>query len=183
MRGNFVRSPDDAELAALLKAAIAGDERAYAAFLAEVAARVRSFARRRLSAGGVDAEDIVQETLLAIHLKRHTWRQDAAVLPWVFAIARFKMIDAFRRRGRSIEVDISEFSETLAEPEKEAVSSRDIGRVVEALAPAQKAVVSAISVEGHSIADTARALDMTEAAVRVAFHRGLATIAARFGKG
>ena len=91
-----MRSPDDAELAALLKAAIAGDERAYAAFLAEVAARVRSFARRRLSAGGVDAEDIVQETLLAIHLKRHTWRQDAAVLPWVFAIARFKMIDAFR---------------------------------------------------------------------------------------
>ncbi|HEY4192461.1 MAG TPA: sigma-70 family RNA polymerase sigma factor [Mesorhizobium sp.] len=177
-----MRGAGEAELAVLLKAAIAGDERAYAGFLADIASRVRGFARRRLQGGGVDTEDIVQETLLAIHLKRHTWRQDAAVLPWVFAIARFKIIDAFRRRGRAVEVDISDFSETLAEPEKEAVSSRDISRVVETLAPAQKAVVSAISVEGRSIADTAKALDMTEAAVRVAFHRGLASIAARFGK-
>lgn len=175
-------SAGEEELAELLRASIAGDERAYAAFLADVAARLRAFARRRVSPGGADAEDIVQETLLAIHLKRHTWRQDAAVLPWIFAIARFKMIDAFRRSGRMREVDISEFSPTLAEPETEAASSRDISRAIEALTPAQKAVVSSISVEGCSIADTARALDMTEGAVRVAFHRGLSAIAARFGK-
>jgi RNA polymerase sigma-70 factor (ECF subfamily) len=177
-----VRSAGEEELADLLRASIAGDERAYAAFLENVAARVRAFARRRMALGGVDAEDVVQETLLAIHLKRHTWRQDAPVLPWVFAIARFKMIDAFRSSGRAKEVDIEAFSETLAEPETESASRRDIGRAIEALTPAQKAVVSSISVEGCSIADTARALDMSEGAVRVAFHRGLAAIAARFGK-
>ena len=62
------------------------------------------------------AEDIVQETLLAIHAKRHTWAVEAAVLPWVYAIARYKLIDAFRRRGRHIEVELEDVVETLAQP-------------------------------------------------------------------
>ncbi|MHA6644767.1 sigma-70 family RNA polymerase sigma factor [Mesorhizobium sp. A623] len=177
-----MRGADEAELARLLRAAMKGDEAAYALFLAEVAARVRGFARRRTFQGGVDPEDVVQETLLAIHLKRHTWRQDAAVLPWVLSIARFKMIDAFRRRGRRVEVDIAEFSEILAEPEKETVGPRDIERAVGGLAPSQRAVVTSLSIKGLSIGETASALDMTEAAVRVAFHRGLRAIAKRFGK-
>ncbi|SJM35594.1 hypothetical protein BQ8482_810001 [Mesorhizobium delmotii] len=37
---------------------------------------VRGFIRRKIVQGGVDPEDVVQETLLAIHVKRHTWRQD-----------------------------------------------------------------------------------------------------------
>ncbi|TIX52670.1 MAG: RNA polymerase subunit sigma, partial [Mesorhizobium sp.] len=87
---------NEAELSRLLKAAIAGDETAYAGFLTRTAALVRGFARRKIVQGGVDPEDVVQETLLAIHVKRHTWRQDAPVLPWIYAIARFKLIDAFR---------------------------------------------------------------------------------------
>jgi RNA polymerase sigma-70 factor (ECF subfamily) len=177
-----LKGADDAELAGLLRAAMAGDERAYARFLSMVAARVRTLARRLTSSGGgVDAEDIVQDTLLAIHLKRHTWRQDEPVLPWIFAIARFKAIDAFRRRGRKCEIDIADFSETLAAPEGEAVSARDIGRALDALSPSQKAVVASLSVQGRSIAETASALGMTNTAVRVAFHRGLVAIAKRFG--
>ena len=80
---------DEEGLAPLLRSAIAGDERAYAEFLERVAALVRGFARRRIVQGGVDPEDVVQETLLAIHLKRHTWRTDAPELPWIYAIARF----------------------------------------------------------------------------------------------
>ncbi|TIL66253.1 MAG: sigma-70 family RNA polymerase sigma factor, partial [Mesorhizobium sp.] len=139
---------NEAELSRLLKAAIAGDERAYAGFLTRTAALVRGFARRKIVQGGVDPEDVVQETLLAIHVKRHTWRQDAPVLPWIYAIARFKLIDAFRRRGRRIEVEIDEIAETFAEPETETVSERDINRVLESLPPAQRSVVSAVSVEG-----------------------------------
>ena len=78
----------------LLRAAIAGDEKAYATFLGRTATIVRGFARRKIVQGGVDPEDIVQETLLALHMKRHTWISDAPVLPWVYAIARFKLIDA-----------------------------------------------------------------------------------------
>src|SRR3954468_15704625 len=86
---------DEAELAELLRAAIAGDERAYTAFLEGVAALIRGFAQKRIVRGGIDSEDIVQETLLAIHVKRHTWISEAPVLPWVYAIAKYKLIDAF----------------------------------------------------------------------------------------
>ena len=173
---------DEAELSRLLKAAIAGDERAYADFLHRTAVLVRGFARRKIIQGGVDPEDVVQETLLAIHVKRHTWRDDAPVLPWVYAIARFKLIDAFRRRGRRIEIEIDEIAETFAEPETETVSERDINRALDGLPPAQRSVVSAISVDGRSIGETAAKLGVSETAVRVSLHRGLAAIAKRFGR-
>ncbi|AZO18524.1 sigma-70 family RNA polymerase sigma factor [Mesorhizobium sp. M2A.F.Ca.ET.043.05.1.1] len=173
---------DEAELSGLLRAAIAGDERAYADFLHRIAALVRGFVRRKVVQGGVDPEDVVQETLLAIHVKRHTWRPDAPVLPWVYAIARFKLIDAFRRRGRRIEVEIDQIAETFAEPETETVSERDISRALEGLPPTQRSVVSSISVDGHSIGETAAKLGVSETAVRVSLHRGLAAIAKRFGR-
>ncbi|MER8458053.1 MULTISPECIES: sigma-70 family RNA polymerase sigma factor [unclassified Mesorhizobium] len=174
---------DEAELSRLLRAAIAGDERAYADFLHRIAALVRGFARRKIVQGGVDPEDVVQETLLAIHVKRHTWRHDAPVLPWVYAIARFKLIDAFRRRGRRIEIEIDEIAETFAEPESETVSERDVNRALDCLPPAQRSVVSAVSVEGRSIGETAAKFGISETAVRVSLHRGLAAIAKRFGAG
>jgi RNA polymerase sigma-70 factor (ECF subfamily) len=177
-----VNANEEAELARLLMAAIAGDEKAYAEFLRRAAALVRGFARKRITQGGVDPEDVVQETLLAIHLKRHTWREDAAVGPWLYAIARFKLIDAFRKIGRRMEVVLDEASEAPAEQDEERASERDIGRALAALAPGQRAVVSSISVDGRSIAETATALGMREGAVRVALHRGLATIARKFGQ-
>ena len=172
---------DEAELARLLRAALDGDEKAYAAFLHGAAGLVRAFTRRRAQ-HGIDPEDVVQETLLAVHVKRHTWRTDSAVTPWLYAIARHKLIDAFRRRGSRIDVDIEEVAETLAAPQEERPSSREVGKALATLAPGQRSVVSAISVEGRSIGETARSLGMSETAVRVALHRGLAAIAKRFGR-
>ena len=42
----------------------------------------------RAGVGDADVEDAVQETLLAIHLKRHTWDPGQPLTPWVYAIAR-----------------------------------------------------------------------------------------------
>ncbi len=59
----------------------------------------------------------MQETLLAIHQKRHTWREDMPVRPWLYAIVRYKVVDAFRARGRRVQVPIEDFAEVLpAEP-------------------------------------------------------------------
>ena len=173
---------DENELALLLRAAIAGDERAYAEFLRRVACLVRSFARRKIIRGGIDPEDIVQETLLAIHMKRHTWRDEAPLLPWVYAIARYKLIDAFRRRGRRAEVEMSEIAESFAQPEPETVGDHEIGRALDVLAPGQRSAVAAICVDGRTIGETAKRLGMSETAVRVALHRGLATIARRIAR-
>ena len=173
---------DENELARLFRAAIAGDESAYGEFLRRTACLVRSFARRKIMQGGIDPEDIVQETLLAIHMKRHTWRDNAPVTSWLYAIARYKTIDAFRRRGRRAEIDIDEIADTFAEPESEALTHRDVGRALEALAPGQRSVVAAVSVEGRSIRETATSLGISETAVRVALHRGLTAIARRFAR-
>ena len=171
---------NEEELAQLMRAAIAGDERAYGEFLRRTASLVRLFAERRIVQRAIDPEDIVQETLLAIHTKRHTWRDDAPIKPWIYAIARYKLVDAFRHRGRRLEIDIDEIAESFAGPESEILSDREVGRALEALAPGQRSVVAAISVEGRSISEAARSLGMSEAAVRVALHRGLTAIAKRF---
>jgi RNA polymerase sigma-70 factor, ECF subfamily len=172
---------DDNELARLMRAAITGDEKAYEQFLRQIAALVRGFARRKVQSG-IDPEDIVQETLLAIHMKRHTWRTDAPVTPWVYAIARHKLIDAFRRRGSRMEIAIGEIAEICAGSEPDTPSYREIDRALATLAPGQRTVVAAISVEGNTITETAERLGMSEPAVRVALHRGLAAIAKRFGR-
>ncbi|MEW9837835.1 sigma-70 family RNA polymerase sigma factor [Mesorhizobium marinum] len=172
----------DEELARLLNAALSGDDQAYADFLRRAAGLVRRFAQRRITFGGLDPEDIVQETLLAVHLKRHTWRNDSPVGPWLYAIARFKLIDAFRRANRRLEVPVDgDFDAPAPEPEDRA-SEREIDRALATLPPREQSVVSAISVDGRSIVETAQALDMTEGAVRVALHRGLARIARTFGR-
>ncbi|WP_331371539.1 sigma-70 family RNA polymerase sigma factor [Sinorhizobium chiapasense] len=172
---------DDRDLAQLFHAALDGDERAYCDFLHEAARLVRAWARRR-AFGGPDPEDIVQETLLAIHVKRHTWRSDGPVAPWLYAIAKHKLVDALRRQGRHPRVGISEVEDRLAAEETETVRDWEIGRALETLTPGQRLVVTAISVEGRTIAEAARSLDMNETAVRVALHRGLAAIARRFGR-
>lgn len=175
-------SDGEKELSDLLRAAIDGDERAYAEFLRRAATFIRRFARPRVTHGGIDPEDIVQETLLAIHMKRHTWRTDAPVAPWLYAITRHKVIDAFRRRGRHVEIEIEEIADLVAQPLGERAREWEIERALESLTPGQRSVVSAVSVDGSSIGETASRLGMSETAVRVALHRGLAAIAKRFGR-
>lgn len=174
---------DEGTLAALMIAALGGDEAAYAEFLKLTARFVRTVVRRRIGAGSaIDPEDVVQETLLAVHLKRHTWRTGEPITPWLAAIARYKVIDAFRRRGSHVVIDIGDVEAVLAAPEVETVSERDVEQALAMLAPGQRSVVSAVTVEGHSIRETAARLGMTEVAVRVALHRGLAAIRAKLGR-
>ncbi|WP_196257907.1 sigma-70 family RNA polymerase sigma factor [Pelagibacterium limicola] len=177
-------SPEkDWELAERMRAALAGDESGYAALLHEVSGLVRGIAKARLAPGlGIDPEDIVQETLLAIHLKRHTWQPARPIGPWIYAIARHKIADACRRRGRRVEIDISDLADTLAAPVEETALARDVERALDGLSEGQRRVVASVGIEGATIGETARRLGMKETAVRVSLHRGLASIAAKFGK-
>jgi RNA polymerase sigma-70 factor (ECF subfamily) len=172
-------------MAALMRAALGGDEAAYADFLRLGADAVRRVVRHRLIAtSAVSPEDVVQETLLAVHLKRHTWRRNDPILPWLMSIARYKMIDACRRQRVRISVPIDDFADTLAAPDTPAdgADTRQIERAVDSLSDGQRKVVRSIAIEGRTIRETAAALEMRETAVRVAFHRGLTAIAARFGR-
>lgn len=169
----------DPSLEELLRAANRNDQRAYGAFLHAITPIVRGIARAKGSGLGPDAcEDIVQETLLAIHQKRHTWREDLPVRPWLYAIVRFKVIDAFRARGRRVHVAIDDFAEVIAAaPEPDPTERSDAERVIGKLDERSARIVRAIGLEGSSIAEVSGALDMTETAVRVALHRGLKKLA------
>lgn len=168
-----------------LRAARDGDEAAYADFLREAAGLIRGAALARLAAMGLgpeEVEDVVQETLIALHDKRHTWDPDRPVTPWVRAIARHKTIDAARRLARSRNRlharPVEEMAELLAAPAGTPLSARrDAETLVARLPDRERGVVSALAFEGLSISAVAARLSIAEGAVRVAFHRGLARIA------
>lgn len=163
-------------------AAMAGDEGAYRRLLAEIATRLRSFARKGLARAGrstADAEDVVQETLLALHVKRHTWNSAEPLGPWVHGIARHKLIDTLRRRGVAGVVPLDDLEDSLAAPEVNSnLPVSDVLRHANALAPGQRAVVRAIFVDGSTTAEAAQTLGLSEGAVRVQLHRGIKALAA-----
>ena len=170
----------------LMRSANAGDGLAYHRLLKSVTPVLRAAARRGLARAGqgVDqAEDIVQDILLAVHLKRHTWDVGAPFAPWLFAIARNKLIDALRRRGRRVFVSIDDFAETIpSEPAAETVSAGEVALHLEGLPSRQREVLQSIAVDSASIKETAAKFSMSEGAVRVALHRSLASLAARLRK-
>jgi RNA polymerase sigma factor (sigma-70 family) len=172
-------SRDDPTLDGLLRRANDGDQRAYASFLSMVAPIIRGVARARGGGLGAEAcEDIVQETLLAIHQKRHTWRADAPVRPWLYAIVRHKVVDAFRARGRRVHLQIEDFADVLpAEAGPDPTERSDVERLIARLDARSARIVRAIGLDGASVADVSAALDMSEVAVRVALHRGLKKLA------
>jgi RNA polymerase sigma-70 factor (ECF subfamily) len=171
--------PDQPSLDNLLRAANRGDARAYEDFLRAVAPIVRGIARSRgAGLGHEQCEDIVQETLLALHEKRHTWREDQAVRPWLYAIVRYKVVDAFRARGRRVQVPVEDFAEVLVAPAAADPTERgDVERVIARLDPRSARIVRAIGLDGASVAETAGALAMSETAVRVALHRAMRKLA------
>src|SRR5258705_3376288 len=116
--GARVRERED-EWTGLMRSAISGDGAAYNRLLKAVTPALRAAARRGLARAGqpVDqSEDIVQDSLLAVHLKRPNLDANAPFAPWLFAIARNKLIDALRRRGRRGFVNIHDFAATIAHP-------------------------------------------------------------------
>jgi RNA polymerase sigma factor (sigma-70 family) len=167
-----------------MRAALAGDDGAYRKFLHAVAPYIRAMARSQCRKFGVlesEAEDIMQEVLLTIHLKRGTWDRSRAIGPWVNAITRNKIIDAFRRRGRRIDVPLEEVVDSLkAEEERPDIFPRDIDLLLRKLTHQQREMVRSISIRGTSIRETAQRLKMTEVAVRVSLHRALKNLGALY---
>jgi len=164
-----------------MRAANVGDDIAYRRLLEALAAFLRQIVRRsfeRVGFGNCDVEDVVQETLLAIHLKRQTWDEHEAITPWVTAIARHKLIDNLRRRGRHVELPIDDLIDVLpAEIPTERLSGREVERLLSVLSGRQRDVVHAISIEGMSAREAADRFRISEGAVRVALHRGLSALA------
>ncbi len=170
-------------LRALMLQAQAGDEAAYRALLTELSERLRAYYRRRLTTLVSDAEDLVQETLLAIHNQRHTYDRSRPLTAWCYAIARYKLVDFLRRRGRREALTDSiddDFGERLSADEAGATDARkDLRQLLDTLPERQRQSVVYVKIEGRSVAETATLTGMSESAIKVNVHRALKALAAK----
>ena len=162
----------------LLRRANAGDGAALAQFLRAVSPAIRTILRARGTGLPPDQhEDILQEILLALHLKRHSWHPEAPVRPWVYAIARYKLIDACRRRGAAIHVPIEPLADLLEDPHQmPPLSGRDAERLLSRIDARSAALVRAVAIEGESAEAAGAPLGLSAGAARVALHRALARL-------
>ena len=76
-----------------------GDAANHRALLAALVPLLQAFYRRRMRDAAEDVEDLVQETLIAVHTRRATYDPDRPFGVWLFAIARYKMIDLLRAKS------------------------------------------------------------------------------------
>ncbi|KRD42379.1 RNA polymerase subunit sigma [Acidovorax sp. Root275] len=169
-------------LRGLLLQGLDADAAAYQRFLKELSAHLRAFLRRRLMQRPDEVEDLVQETLLAVHNQRHTYRPEMPVTAWAHAIARYKLIDWLRshavKEGRNDPLDDAD--ELFASSDSEAAEARrDLGQLLRTLPDKQRLPIECVKLEGLSVVETARLTGLSESAVKVGVHRGLKALAAK----
>ncbi|WP_454732846.1 MULTISPECIES: sigma-70 family RNA polymerase sigma factor [Cupriavidus] len=172
----------EAHLQSLFANGLAGDQAAYARFLAELATLLRGYLRNRLRRQPEDVEDLTQEVLLAVHNARHTYLPGQPLTAWVHAIARYKLADHFRAHARhdALNDPLDEAHELLAAPDLEpAQARRDLNVLLDALPDKQRLPIVHVKLEGLSVSEAARMTGLSESAVKVGVHRGLKALAAK----
>jgi RNA polymerase sigma-70 factor (ECF subfamily) len=165
----------------LLIRGLDGEAAAYRVFLMELSAHLRAFLRKRLTSLPDDVEDLVQETLLAIHNQRQTYNADLPLTAWVHAIARYKLVNLLRRRARRelLTDPLDDERDFLSSTDSDAAEARrDLGKLLDRLPDRQRLLIVHTKLEGLSVTETAQLTGMSESAVKVGVHRGLKALAA-----
>jgi len=157
--------------------ALEGDAAAYHELLRTLVPQLRAFLRRRISSADV-AEDLVQETLIAVHAKRLTYDRARPFSAWLYAIARYKLADHFRRSHR---VSPEELNEDIAAPDFEVASQSaiDVNRLLDGLPPKQRNAIRATKIEGLSLVEAAEAAGISQSDAKMSVYRGLKRLSAR----
>src|SRR5260221_7251810 len=152
-----VRSTEP-ELRGLMMAGLAGDAAAHKTLLERLSSQLRAYFKGQLgrfNRDAVEAEDLVQEALLAIHTRRHTYDPSQFFTPWVYAIARYKFIDYLRRTKVSAkDIPVDETDELTARDDRgPAESSLDLDRLLRGLSPRVKQIIQYVKLEGLSVSE------------------------------
>lgn len=175
-----VKLPIEVQLHELMVRSLAGDNAAYHVLLQSFSQHLRGYYRRRLMRMPDEIEDLVQETLLAVHNHRHTYDPAQPVTAWVHAIARYKMVDMLRRRRgqEALHEPLDDEMALFAVPDHEAAEAqRDVAKLLQQLPDKQRLPIQHVKLEGLSVSETARLTGLSESAVKVGIHRGLKLLA------
>jgi RNA polymerase sigma-70 factor (ECF subfamily) len=156
-----------------------GDAVAHAALLRALAPLLRSFYRRRLRGADDDAEDLVQETLIAVHTRRASYDRERPFTAWLYAIARYRMIDHFRRQRLSVPIEDVETILVAEGFEDASNAGMDVDQLLSSLPPKQARAIRDTHIDGLSVAEAASKRNIGESDVKVSVHRGLKALTAR----
>jgi RNA polymerase sigma-70 factor (ECF subfamily) len=159
----------------LMAAAQEGHAAAYRRLLDEIRHWLKTFYARRLPPAMVD--DAVQDTLIAIHEKRHTYDPARPFKPWLIAVARYKWIDRLRSMGRSRTEELPE-EIAVQDHESSVTSSVVLARLMTELKPAQAEAIRLVKIEGYSVEEASEKTGQSGSLIKVNIHRGLARLAA-----
>src|ERR1700735_2346233 len=141
----------ETKLRSLMIRNLEGDSQARTRLLMELSHHLRGFFVRRLPPNAVDAEDLVQETLLAIHIKRDTYDPAQPFTPWVYAVARYKLIDHFRRLRRRPTVPLEQAGELYSQDTPELGAIRiDLEKLLDTLPHQRRRLVEDLKIVGLS---------------------------------
>ena len=167
------------ELKLLMIQALNGDSRRYDALLRAITPLLTTFFMRRMNSHSGDVEDLVQDSLIAMHGRRTSYDRNRPFTPWLFAIARHKLIDHFRSRRSSQPID--ELDEILRTEGFDDASNAqiDIERLLSSLSPKQSGSIRHTRLSGLSTAEAARTLGISESDVKVSVHRGMKILTSR----
>lgn len=164
-------------------AGLAGEAQPYRRLLDDLSRMLRAYYGRR-APPGMDVEDLVQETLIAVHTRRATYDTAQPFTAWAYAIARYKLIDALRRGRAHLRAPVEEADALFAPSATEAaMASRDLDRVLAQLPARTQALIRDVKIEGLSTREAAEKHRMSESAVKVAVHRGLKALGGAYGGG
>ena len=171
-------------LKGLMLRGLDGDAQAWRQLLTEMGKHLRAFFSRRLyDQGAVEAEDLVQETLIAIHAKRATWDPKQSFSAWAYAVARYKLIDHLRRTRRHKHLPLEDAGVLFADTDVEEGATRgDLRRVLSVLPERQRRLIEDVKVNGASVAEAGAKLGYSETAAKVAIHRSMKTLTANAAK-
>ena len=168
---------DEAQLRALLLKGLAGDEAAHRTFLTEAAALLRGFFRNRLRGRPEDAEDLVQETLVALHTRRDTYDPAYPLTAWLYAIARYRLIDFLRRAKHRAHASLDGFDAGAPDPDYDASDARrDVATLLGKLPEKQRMAIRLIKLEEKSVREAAEETGLSESDIKISVHRGLKTL-------
>jgi RNA polymerase sigma-70 factor (ECF subfamily) len=159
----------------LMIAAQNGHGGAYRRLLDEIGPWLRRYYRRRLPMSVVD--DAVQDAILAVHQKRHTYDGARAFEPWLGAIARYKWIDRLRALKRA-PLELLGHDAEVDDHETSVVSAAVLDALLANLKPAQSDVIRLVKLQGYSIEEAAQRTGQSVSLVKINIHRGLARLTA-----
>ena len=165
----------ESDWSAWMVAAQAGNAGDYQRLLTEVSVWLRRYYARRLPPSMTD--DAVQDTLLAVHLKRHTFDPSRPFAPWFAAVARHKWIDRLRSM-RSAPTEALSEALSVDDHEEAVTSAHALERLLQELKPAQSEVIRLVKLQGFSIEEAASRTGQSSSLVKVNIHRGLRRLAA-----